>query len=120
MPGDKPKVSQPRPPRHLSRMAKAWWREIASNWRLDAHHLAILSHAATCMDRAEVARKIILEKGAFVPDRYGAQKENPAIKAERDSMALFARLVRELGLDPELPAERSRPPLLQNRYKDRR
>ena len=114
----KPKEKPPRAPRHLSRSSRAWWCKIMTSWVLDAHHVKILDHAATCLDRAEAARQIVVEKGSIVLDRYGSPKENPACKAERDSMALFARLIRELGLDLG-PSPDSRPPMLQSRYEHR-
>ena len=45
---------------------------------------------------------------------YLAPRSRPEIAIERDSRVAFARLIRELDLDTNSPAESSRPPALRS------
>ena len=104
----------PKPPKHLSRRASAWWRSIASTWELEPHQIELLTAAAGCMDRIEEARVQIAEKGTVFIDKHGQPREHPAARHERDQKLLLAKLCRELNLDPA-PTD-SRPPLIRGRY----
>jgi hypothetical protein len=51
------------------------------------------------------------------PQNGRTRKLHPAWALERDSKILFSRLLRELNLDIDTPAEdHSRPPAIQGRY----
>jgi phage terminase small subunit len=100
-------------PSHLSRTARKWWKHVAETYELEQHHLHLLSQAAGCLDRAEEARLAIVKDGAYFLNRHGERKPHPALQVERDSRALFARLLRELDLDIEPPVDSSRPPALK-------
>jgi phage terminase small subunit len=100
----------PPPPKHLSASTKRWWHEVVRSFELEAHHLQLLELACEARDRAEQARAKIAEDGAFIAGRYGL-RAHPAVAVERDSRLAFARLLRELDLDVELPAERKPPAL---------
>jgi phage terminase small subunit len=84
---------------------------VVADFALESHHLKILEAAAGAWDRAEQARRLVDAEGLTVKDRFGQAKPHPATLIERDNRALFARLVRELGLDVEAPGD-SRPPRL--------
>jgi len=107
-----------RPPRHLSKSSKRWWAKIIGTWQLEPHHVELLSQAAGCLDRMEAARLVVATEGAIIRDRFNIPREHPAAKQERDEKLLFAKLCREMNLDPE-PSEPSRPPLIADRYKSR-
>ena len=75
--------------------------------------VAILRLAAEAIDRSEEARTILAAEGIVV--RSGdAVKAHPAVAIERDARLAVARLIRELDLDVEAPAERARPPGLRS------
>ena len=59
------------------------------------------------MERAEVARQALKEHGLTFEDRFGPPKSRPEVAISRDCMATFARLLKELGLDAELPTPKS-------------
>ena len=103
-------MNEPKPPAHLSRASKAWWKEIVSGYELDSHHLKLLEGAAVQWDRATEAREAIERDGVSTVDRWGQVKAHPAVEIERQAMTLFARLVRELALDVDPPGEVGRPP----------
>src|SRR3954468_15045165 len=101
-----------RPPRHLSDESRAWFAVVTKDFDLESHHFKLLQAACESWDRAQQAREILLRDGITFVDRHGHIRPNPAANIERDSKALFARLLRELGLDV-VEAEGPRPPSIQ-------
>lgn len=102
------KKSEHRPPAHLRPSSKRWWSAIASEYELEPQHLALLDQAAKCLDRIESAREILDRDGVVTQDRFGCAKPHPAMAVELQNKTIFARLVREIGLDVTDPD--SRPP----------
>jgi hypothetical protein len=78
---------------------------IAREYALEEHHLRLLIAAAEARDRAQEARALLDVEGLVYHDRFGAPRAHPAAAIERDNRMVFARPVRELGLDDEPPAE---------------
>ena len=105
--------SNPPPPKHLSRESKGWWRQVVSDYDLERHHLKLLQSACEAWDRVAEARALIERDGIVVEDRFGQPKAHPAVDIERHNRALFARMLRELALDVEEPAETVRPPTMR-------
>ena len=97
--------ARPRPPQHLREATRKWWASIVEEYELESHHLKILSLASAAWDRAAAAREVIDAEGAVYNDRFGQPKARPEVAIERNSMVVFARLVRELSLDTEPPAD---------------
>ena len=109
-------ICSPEPPAHLSTDAAASWQSVVRDYDLEPHHLRLLQAACEAWDRCQQAREAVLKDGLTFRDSNTNLKANPAVAIERDARTLFARLVRELDLDAEGPAERIRPPsLLSNR-----
>ena len=102
-------MSTPRPPDHLSRATKAWWRSVVDEYDLEPHHLRLLALAGEAWDRAQEAREILAKEGVTYSDRFGAPRKHPAVSIEENARIAFARLVRELDLDGE-PGPDPRPP----------
>ena len=99
-----------RAPTHLKTEGRKFWKHVLRDFDLvDAHHLKDLELSCQCLDRIEEARIKIETEGSYFRDRFGQPKESPWCKAERDNKVLFARLLRELSLDLNIPEE-SRPP----------
>lgn len=90
---------RPRPPAHLSRQAKRWWRSVLDAYDLEPHHLAILTAAAEALDRKEEARLMIAADGIVLRLADGSSTPHPAVQVEDLSAMRFAHLVREIGLD---------------------
>lgn len=76
-----------------------FYRHVVETYELDQHHERLLESAARQWDRAAAARRQIESEGATFVDRFGQPREHPACNVERGALALFARLVRECGLD---------------------
>jgi phage terminase small subunit len=100
----------PVPPRHLRPETRAWWRDVATTYELEGHHLKLLTLAAGAWDRCVQSRDAIKRHGLVYKDRFGSPKPRPEVAIERDSKIAFARLLRELALDVD-PPEESRPPI---------
>src|SRR5690606_25004490 len=93
---------------------KAWWKGVVEDYMLDAHHLHLLALACSAWDRCEQARQAIAEHGPTFTDDRGNVRARPEVGIEKDARIAFARLVRELDLDVEAPAQPSRPPGLRS------
>jgi phage terminase small subunit len=103
----------PRAPVHLTDSTRQWWRQVASDYVLEGHHLKLLTLAAESWDRCQQAREV-LEGGLIFEDRFGQPHARPEVAIERDSRLAFARLMRELDLDVEAPHGATRPPALRS------
>lgn len=70
-----------------------------------------------CLERINVTllvRKLIDREGLTTMTREGGAKLHPAVRVESDCRLAFARLLRELDLDLDPPAEAKRPPSLRS------
>ena len=100
----------PEVPEGLSDESAAWWRTTAETWRLEDHHLGLLTLAARAWDRAEQARHEVDRVGPYFEDRFGQPKAHPGLRGEIESRRQYAALVREMALDDEPPPARPRLP----------
>jgi phage terminase small subunit len=107
-------VKVKRAPAHLSASSRKWWLDVVNRWQLEEHHVRLLTLAGEAWDRGVQARELVGREGLTVPTRDGGAKLHPAIRIETDCRLAFARLVREMDLDLEPPAESSRPPSLRS------
>ena len=99
----------PGAPKHLSRRSKAFWRQIAADFMLEAPQFELLRRLCEAIDRADQARDLLSSEGLTTTDRYGQTKPHPAVNIERDARTAIARLLRELNLSAP---EETRPPHL--------
>ena len=97
-----------KPPAYLSKEAKKWFASITDSYELESHHVKLLVLACEAWDEKEAARVEVEKSGATFLDRYKQVREHPSINTGRQARIQFARLVRDMGLDIEAPAE-SRP-----------
>lgn len=103
------------PPSHLSPASQAWWRGVLQGWRLEEHHVRVLTLAAEAYDRAQQAQELLRKDGLVIEGREGGIRPHPAVAIRRDSEISFARLLRELDLDVDPPTSgRSAPPSLRS------
>jgi P27 family predicted phage terminase small subunit len=99
----------PKAPAHLSREARAFWREIVGEFELERHHRAVLQVALEAWDRMVAARRVLDENGVTYVDRFGAPRARPEVAVERDAGLRLLRAMRELDLEGEPEAD-VRPP----------
>jgi P27 family predicted phage terminase small subunit len=106
----------PEPPGHLSEDMQSWWRQITGEFILESHHIRLLQLACESWDRQVAARQILAEEGMTIETGTGSRKPHPAVGIERDAKTQFARLLRELDLDVEMPKQDRRewPPKLKS------
>jgi len=90
-----------KPPAHLSRRARDWWKRIAGEWNLDDAGLLILQSAMEAFDRMVEAQALIKKDGAVVEDRFGQLKVHPGALVERDSRSAMLAALKALHLDLE-------------------
>ena len=106
---------RPQPPAHLAAPTRTWWKSVVEDYQLEPHHLRLLQLAGEAWDRAQQARTAIESTGLTYQNRFGDPVLRPEVSVERDSRLAFARLIRELDLDVEPPADpRPRPPGLRS------
>jgi phage terminase small subunit len=86
-------------PDHLSPAMQDWWTAVTMEHELDAHRLHLLQAAAEAWDTKEAARKALAKHGLTFNGKDGP-RPRPECGILRDSRIAFARLVRELNLDP--------------------
>src|SRR5262245_48013751 len=101
----------PKPPSHLSRKMKTWWKSVLSDYQLEQHHILLLTKACEAHDRADQASEILNKQGLTYTDRFGQPCARPECGIERDSRISFVRIVRELNLSESV--EPPRPPGLK-------
>ena len=92
-----------RPPAHLSRGAKRWWRSVMESSRLGPDSVEILTAAAEAWDRKEDARQLIAEEGIVVHDESGLPIPHPAVQIEGQAADRMARLIRALNVEEPPP-----------------
>ena len=101
-----------RPPRALSRSARAWYRKLTGEFDIsdEAGRLLLLT-AMHCLDRAEGARLQLDRDGTTVVDRWGQTKVHPLVNVERDARSGMLAALKALNLDIEPKRDRpGRPP----------
>jgi len=99
------------PPKHLKADTKRWFTSVCEDYDLEPHHEKLLIMACETWDRSRECQTLLKKEGLAIIDRFGQQKPHPMLAIERDFRVLFARLVRELGLDNDEPSEDEvRPP----------
>jgi phage terminase small subunit len=99
-----------KPPAHLQPATRKWFTSVLEDYDLDPHHIRLLTLAGEAWDRGQQAREVVARDGMTFDDRFGQPKARPEIGIERDSRTSFARLLRELALDIDAPADAPRPP----------
>jgi P27 family predicted phage terminase small subunit len=97
-------------PEHLAPATQAWFASVVADYALESHHVRLLTLAAEAWDRGQQAREALAKHGLTYEDRFDQPHARPEVQIERDARIAFARLVRELGLDVEAPAEAPRSP----------
>ena len=103
------------PPEHLSPAVQTWWREVLKAFAPEPHHLRLLQLAGEAWDRVQAARESLEANGLVSIDRFDQPKPRPEAAIARDNSVLFARLLREMGLDIT-PKDESRLPRPGGRY----
>ncbi len=101
--------TDPQAPVFLGESGRVFWACVVGEFDLDSAALQLLAVACKQLDRIAEARAILAAQPVTYLDRFDQPREHPAVAIERNASVVFARLVRELALDVEPPAD-SRPP----------
>jgi hypothetical protein len=105
--------SRLRAPQQLRPETRRWWRSVVGEFRLEWHHVRLLTLAAEAFDRSVEAREAVSAQGPYHVDKNGIPRPHPGLAVERDSAIRYARLLRELDLDVDPPVQAKRPPALR-------
>lgn len=89
------------PPAHLSPRSRELWAAVVPSRAKSPERLALVQTALEALDRAEAARLAIERDGMLITSGAGMAHVSPLVKVERDAMALFARLWRDLGFESD-------------------
>ena len=93
---------QPKPPKTLSREAKAWWRKLITEYQIeDEAGYLLLMTGLESFDRMRQAQAALAEDGLTVTDRFGQAKAHPLCVVERDSRSQMLASLKMLNLDVE-------------------
>jgi phage terminase small subunit len=104
------RVQAQEPPRHLRAPTRRWFRSVAKEFALEAHHVRLLRLACETFDRGERAREVLSRRGLTYLDARRNPRPRPENAIVRDCSIVFARLLRELRLDLGPPDDAERPP----------
>jgi phage terminase small subunit len=107
-------------PSHVSRPSREWLDHLLADfdWSPSEWRLALL--AAETFDRAATARRALNREGLTITSPRGEVKPHPCVLIARDSTALAARLVAQLGLDAQDDDEDDAPALTDSLGRRRR
>jgi len=113
-------TAEPRPPDHLSKRSKAFWRKITARYALETEHFEVLRKALEASDRADEAGDLLRREGITTTDRYGQVKPHPATSIELHNRAAFLRLLEalRLGQDEAHSASDSARELVRKRWRN--
>ena len=112
--------TKPEPPAHLSESSAEFWRKTQADYAIaDDHGLKLLTLACESLDAAETARAAVAKHGQTYIDRFDALRIRPEVTIQRNAMVTFARLTRELGLEPKDDKPAPKPVSFRDRSKQR-
>lgn len=89
----------PDAPDTLSEPSRALWSSILTTHELSDAELEVLRSALAALDRADQAAAVLATEGLTVTDRYGGVRSHPMLDAELRARTLYARLVKQLGVE---------------------
>jgi phage terminase small subunit len=101
-----------RPPKHLSKAAKVWWRLVFATYSMDESGSFLLRTALECFDRIDQAREAIATDGLVIEDPLTKQKRmHPCLRVEKEARTGLLAAWRMLHIDIEPPKSTTgRPP----------
>jgi P27 family predicted phage terminase small subunit len=101
--------AEPKPPEHLSKRSKTFWRKIVARYELETEHIEVLRKALEASDRADEAGDVLRQEGITTTDRYGQKRPHPATSVELHNRAAFLKLIEALKLGQDEKASATIP-----------
>ncbi len=87
-------------PNNLSIEAKNGWKELESCFELEEGLYIVLKVMFEAYDRLQQARREIKKRGLIIKHpKTGFERENPALKIEKEARSGFLQAWRQLGID---------------------
>jgi phage terminase small subunit len=88
-------------PKGYSAEARRLWRDVLDGWTLDPPALTLLDSACRALMRVRQARDLLVTGAIVVKDRFGQDREHPAVSIENAAKQTLLRNLRALNLDLE-------------------
>jgi P27 family predicted phage terminase small subunit len=99
------------PPRKLGKHGRSLWDAVMVEYGItDRGGIEILAQACEQLDEIESLAEEVNRDGRVIRSRNGPPKAHPAIRDIRQGRAVFAKLLKELGLNLESVKPMGRPP----------
>lgn len=99
-----------KPPAHLSKESKVWWRKLEHQYDIDEGSFIILKTALEAYDETQRARAQLEKHGTLIMNpKTKAIHKNPAIELLKISRSQFLQAWRLLGFQVEPPGDVGRP-----------
>jgi len=93
-------------PSYLSAKARKLWRDIHTSYELEPEAVELLRVALENLDLGDRARELLRKEGPVT----AKGTKHPALDASKLHDGMFARFIRQLGLDIVAPGPNGRPP----------
>ncbi len=93
------------PPKHLNTRAKRLWKSISEAYELGPDHQELLLRLAEGVSRLDEIRATLDAEGLTANDRFGQARAHPLVVAEIQTRTQVARLLDQLGLGEDEPAQ---------------
>ena len=98
-----------KPPTHLSKETREWWRKIEKSWTLDDAAYILLKTALEAYDEMHQAKAILKKEGVTIKTKTNIKK-HPALEMLKVARSQFLASWRMLNFGIEPPGEIGRPP----------
>lgn len=98
-----PEVAKPRPPARLSAAGRHIWREVVGAYELRSDELLLLEKVCRTADEAARLDEAVRDAPLLVAGSTGQPRAHPVFHEARQTRALLAALLKQLGL-PNDPA----------------
>lgn len=87
-------------PTSLSPTTQAWVDAVTEEFEFSASDMQLLLLAAKTLDEIEQCNELIAADGLVIPGREGGMRAHPAATILRHARGDFARMLRQLDLEP--------------------
>jgi hypothetical protein len=81
--------------------AREWYEAVTTGWNIGPDARELTKAAAVALSRAIEAREILNREGLSYTTKGGIPRAHPMVTVERESMKVYAAILRQLNLEGE-------------------